>query len=172
MNQRMPSYSVSFHRQPPSLKQQSMPLKNVDVSIQHIYNHSFNHLERQYVEALQPRGHAQHLLPVISIVEVSFLNRVSHPGRVTPDNVEVSTRSDPSLGMPLHLSRAGIVHRRREYRHHRSLRIQHSIFKNLTQHNRLTFQLKIFHLKINFLILMTFSCCFMRQVSGTSSSLV
>ena len=43
-------------------------------------------------------------LPAVSgVVEVSLGVRVRHPGRVTPDNVEVCTSIHPSLAVPLHL---------------------------------------------------------------------
>ncbi len=45
---------------------------------------------------------------------------VLHARRITADNVEVGTSNLARLGMPLHLGRARIEHRRREDGHHRA----------------------------------------------------
>lgn len=89
------------------------------------------YLKRKDIEALQAGCHAEHLLAMIGIVEVPFLNGVGHTGRIPTHNVEVSPCIDPGLGVPLHLGGASVVHWRREDGHHRGLRVQNPILQHL-----------------------------------------
>lgn len=92
-----------------------------------------NYLEGKNVKPLQTRCHAQYFLPMVSIIQISFLSWMAHASWVPTNNVKVSSCINPGLCMPLHLRWASIVHRRGEYGNNSGLWIKHTILKDLEE---------------------------------------
>lgn len=91
------------------------------------------HFEWQNVEFLKAQGHAQHLFPMIRVIQIPLLRWVPHTSWISTNYIEIGTSIYPCLCMPLYLGWTSIMHRRWKYGDNCGLGIKNTVFKDLEE---------------------------------------